>query len=521
MTLRALASLGGRGWTILWGAVWLVLVWALPTQPVHRIPLPGAIAVRGFADPRTLVAESVVMPADGISLMPAGPIVVLDLPTGALRTIALPDDAFDRRTPLASRQVWNGAPWRLDRLEVAGDAVVVQMVPIKATGYVYRAAPRRLLVWDVRTGEERYRHEFAGGSAIGLLGETVWVQGGGGSDPPFAKRMELRTFQELPTAIPPAALGWLRAQRSADGQFLVGTQESAVQVWQIHAAEPVWTTRADIVAISSDSRRLATLTYGVDDADPDGPERELWRVHDLANGAILAEKHHPVAGHRPPVERLAFLGDDRCVVAYTSSPPFPKALRSMPVVGGVDVWEWQAGTLRSLRSAVGELYRTDPQPATPQAAPPVVLDEEALIDVATGERVGTVPMGGTLCNVDPTIRWGVVRNPSWTVADLLLRLTRKVSPWLANVFVGPGDSVLYDLREGRVAARLLPGLEGGTFSPDGKWLVKHGPDMVEIWSLPPRRPWGRALLISLAVPALALCARWRRVRPGGDRLSPG
>ena len=61
---------------------------------------------------------------------------------------------------------------------------------------------------SAQRGGGRDRHEFAGGGAVGLLGEPVGVRGGGGWDQPFAKRMDLRMFQELPTAIPPAALGW-------------------------------------------------------------------------------------------------------------------------------------------------------------------------------------------------------------------------------------------------------------------------------------------------------------------------
>jgi len=508
MPFRAAIPVRWRRWVAAWVIVLLALVWGLSPAPHAQVEVGGQVVFRGFVDDRTLVAEHLAKPADDdLLIFVTGPIEVLDLSNGTLRTIHLPDDSLAGRTTITRREIAANRGWRFEWMRLAKDSLVVGMgappsetVPGQARG----TGPKgRLLVFDVRTGTERFRREFTNATA-GVLGERVWIQSTEKAPEPFLTLLDLRTGAEVPTAIPPGRVNWSTCVAEPNGTFLVERLKTRVRVWRVDAAEPVWETDADVHAVSPDARRLAMLTSG---PVADGkPEQERWRIYDLEKGRLLAEQRQDVEGHRPPVERLAFLEGDRHVAAYTASPPFPKNSRAMPVIRGVDVWDWREERLRSMRSATGEVYQTDPAAMAMDGATALrlIVDGEDLIDVATGERVHRVPLELNLQEIDPTYRWAVVQDPSPAPPRWVLRLAARISSWLTNAIVPESNRSLYDLSAQRRMARLPPGWEMGVFSPDGKWFVSQRGGRIDLWSLPTTRPWGRTALISLLIPIVAL-----------------
>lgn len=487
----------GRRWIVLWVLFFAGLVAFLPRRPVRRVENTGPIGPMRFADSNTLLLSS-----NGFS--------VLDLRDGSLQPLKEPvyDDEpvrteEDLEREKATRfydQLWDthSAGPRFGLRGIAGDHFVLARP---------RGVELRVSVRNWRTGEEAFYRNYLNGD-VWVAGDRVYVEWvTPGTTRAQLDVWDMATGDPVPAPGPPERLAMRGGQVSPDGQYLAAHGGySKLRLWSLTGCRDLFTAQGELFAFSSDSRHLAvTLREKRKTRRRDEIPRRILRVYDMGTGEVVAERTEAGAALETD-EILAFHDEDRCVVIYarnnSSGTRCPK----------IDVWRWEADALQTLRSTPG--YQGPKSVVLgPPIAPRFVLDEDRIVDVATG-----LPLC-TLATPNPQLvtsapGWIVLRSSGGRPADRLAALVKPYSTPLAE-WIAAGDAAeLCDLT-GQTVALLGKGRPVTLFSPDGRWLVTRDPTSIEIWQLPPSRPWFSAFAISLVVPLLAGFREWQRRRREG------
>jgi WD40 repeat protein len=273
-------------------------------------------------------------------------------------------------------------------------------------------------------------------------------------------------------------------------------------------------------------------------ASPDGRYLAawVWQLHmfQLARNAIdvweLPSLRHVTAldlpGEFPQVRQLLFSPDGRWLAAHTVH---LKSSGTIVAQGTAIVWDIPDGQLQSSRRATRLLGWKNRQDL-------LVLDYSKLttFTVASGvgvERPSPFHWFSHRADGPPTLSGGgrfIVHADDWRPAPdrwvYWLRERGVNVPWSLTP---PQPAVfLFDADTGQTVAELV-GVRDPLPSPDGRTLAVTRGGTVELWDMPPRRPWayflGGAGLLAVLI---AWLARWR-VRIGeascvaGIRNLPG
>jgi len=430
---------------------------------------------------------------------------LLDVRDGSVRPLKQPvyDDAQEAQNETVQRQKAN--PIYDERWSVGSRGPLFGLRGIAEESFVLalrRNDGMRVSVRSWRTGGESFHRDYPNGD-VSIAGNRVyieWVAPGTGQARLDA--WDLTTGEAQPTPAAPEQLDLKRGHISRDGRYVADPAGgSKLRVWSLTEGRMLFTVQADLFAFSSDSRLLAVLLH----ARPRFRREGALRIYDAATGKIVAERSD--TGVALTAEGiLAFHDEDRCIAAYSlkrDGKPFPT----------IDVWQWKEDSLQTLQARSGfqgPVWVTYGPPIAPQ----FVLDGQHMIDVATGKSVCTLATPKAQV-VASTPDWAVVRSSGARLSDRLAAAIRPYSSTLA-ARIAAGDSAdLCDLATGRSAAGLGKGRYAAKFSPDGKWMATHDHNSIEIWRVPPSRPWRRAFTVSLIVPALASFRGWRRRRREG------
>ena len=482
-------------WSVAWGVLFAgTLLW-LPRGATHRVELKELLVQHEFADDRTLIACSQFRVEEWMYPR-KGPLAVLDVPTGTIRWIDLPGDPFQGITQVESERQWRAmcqSGWSLAWFQPVRDFVVVVM----ARG----EHQNRLHVWNWRTGEEVLRRDISGQN-VGVTGDRVWLRP---QRPVSASAtvslLEIPSGRVIPTGLPAEGLDLGHGPRSPDGRFLVETGAEAVRVWRIDPGVVEFTCAgAKLAAFSDDSRWLATLTeLSPESARPKVPR--TWRIYEVATGRLVAESVQDV--HGSATESLAFHAGDESVFAYADAIAFKSGPPCRSSFSWIETWRWKTGEHERRQPSNWKFRDADDRPVYPGLTTPrLVTDEQTLVDVVTGAKLGTFPERVQTDSIAPSRRWATVMDDSPQFRDRVANVIQKFWYSLGSWFESDRQLMLYDLETVRPAARLATYERGCRFTPDSRWLVVQHDDKLEIWSLPPALPWRNALLVSLLVPGL-------------------
>jgi len=497
----------------LWGAAWVVtltgLLLLLPARPTFRVPALGVPNSLGYADSRTLIACRQHAMARDVVL--SGPIHIVDVPSGSVRRIELPDDPLADRDWVESDeelQATVARNWTLGNCRVSGDFVVAWMV---------RGDEERVHAWNWRTGAEVLRHTTTGFRGR-CLGTRIWLQPldpRGSPVDAVLQFLDLSSGQRVKTKLPADLIDLSNSASSPDGTFVAvqtprSAEPSAIQVWDLqHSAaenrrELYTLPDVERFAFSPDSHSLATTSPWT--RLNDTQHRRIWRIHDLASGREVV-KHEEVRTARsyelPGASTLAFHARHNCVVASS---------RSHGETGILEAWETRSAAVRTFTPAQSQFHNVGYEGRYGDSSTlRYVYDSPNVIDLVGGTRVAVSHEDFRPRHVSPGAQWAVVDDESeW--------LVERLTDFLASLRNGRGGQriresrppLLYDLFHGRSAAVLSDDETESEFSPDGRWYVSLTIGAIEIWSLPPARPFGRALLWSLLVPLTAVL--WPRLQ---------
>jgi len=394
----------------------------------------------------------------------------------------------------------------------------------------------RLTVWNWRTGQELLDREFECSNA-GVVGDFVWTHPSPtDSDRPVTALYSISTGRRLSSKLP----AWVSPRRaSPDGRIWLEDRDrhrfKEVEAWSLDSGTPLFTAEADRFAFSADSHWLATVACreaAKDRAANDGATKDgwvrSWRIYDLRTGSIAAERQEPISRKNVAavlVSDLEFHDGGECVALYGYSDGGVGNPASPPPRDAVDVWVWREGDLRPIRASrpvskeVSSLYRRSQpwlrQPRSRwkgEAELPsrYVVDGDAVIDVVTQGRVGTLPPTAIdILAVAPP--WAMIRTEPGPIGRQLAAISKRVAGEMSLPRI-------CDLSTGTTVAWLGRGHSIFEFSPEGRWLLTHDNQSVEIWGLPVRRAVLQPFLWSLLVPLLGglFSKRFR----GGSRRPP-
>ncbi len=522
-------------WLVAWGAVFAILLFLLPTKPDFHLETPGRLEIHGFADNRTLVLKS-LRPhgVGGRSYIESLPLVVVDLPTGSMRTIDLPagfgrPEAATGTETKPVRQIGGeeGARrWNLTGCHVAGDDLVVEMsagTGILDGDVVGRTLtgggsmlvdlsrkpgiPRWLHIWNWRTGEA-VLHRAIDGRASGVVGSRFWVQTADPTDP--ERQIE---FFDVPTGQSvDAPVDYMHLTNFApDGSVVAQPGPEAVTFWRLDRSRraddrplltiPPWTQ----FAFSPDSRHIGTLDYWEQSKEGSPDERRrTWRIFDAATGSQIAEKvetgrlsggvENPLAITFPDGGSLAAHGPQKKTAGL---------LMHGIECGPISLWRWRTSAeIRLIDGLLSRVTRTFS--SSELDLPRAVIDSSTLVDVATGEPLATLPPGLQMMACSSPPRWGVVQGATPGFRQKVADIVARISPSAAERISRPYEPRLFDVARGRPTAPLGENRHSFWFSPDNRWLVTQDAGTLEIWRLPPRLRLLDALLRSLPVPLLAI-----------------
>lgn len=499
MGARSAARSRWRRWGILWGLCFAVLVVLLPRHPVRRIEGSNLYSVMRFVD-----SDSLLLKAKGYS--------VLDLRNGSTRKLPEPlyDDlpatdgesaADQERASRYYDQLWSTGREkpRFGLCGIAGDSFVLAL---------RWGEGMRLSVRNWRTGEETFHRDYPNGEAsvIGGRAYVEWV--GPGTGRAQLDAWDLRTGEGVPTPDSPEYIRLTPGATSPDGRSLAVRQGGKqLRILSLETCHEQLRIEADQSAFSSDSRLLATLFH----TRPRTRGTGTLRVYEIATGKLLAERSDVATTSGEQI--LSFQDEDRSVAVSSV-----KTRGLLPhTIASIDAWRWKEDSLQTHQSPSGfqgPALATDRQ----LIAPRFVLDGQQIIDVATGIPTCTVATPNPLFMM-ATPGWGVIRSQGGRIADRIAASVKPYSTPLAE-WLATGDAAdLCDLTTGQIVTGLGKGRSTMAFSPDGKWLVTGDKNSIEIWQIPPSRPWWMAFAVSLVIPVLAGFREWRsrrRVNPATD-----
>jgi hypothetical protein len=411
-----------------------------------------------------------------------------------------------------------------------------------------------LCVWDWRAGRVRSAWQPAEcWPEHVLLSPDVALLAGATSYHPketdrawYLRLWDVATTEEVAHWLVQDDMGDVAFSRFApDGRTLAFTCRRgtywAVWLWDIpgRRRRAVLPEQRGPLAFSPDGRLLAT-------AAGDRPAR--IRVWDVWTGAEYVDLEHPpvrgrfswdLVGHVP---WLAFSRDGRELGVLG---PVAPALADGEKSGGpthlARVWDVVTGRVRAERPLDDPIGAAPPEAAWEGVRLVVgqpVPDEERVADPLTGAELVSFRVRG------PTWRESVQAPAGpryWidTAADgeiILVQQSGGLGPGLVERFAGslrgpgpPGAPPtmtlrVYDGVRGRRLATLV-GQYVGCQSPDGRLLATYTEEetTVQVWELPPPRPWpallGWAAVPSLLAGLLAVPAGWAR-KGRGARTGP-
>lgn len=490
MRARSTALSRGQKWIVLWALLFAGLVVLLPRRPVRRVESTGPISLMRFADSNTLLLR-----AKGFSVLDLRDGSLRELPEPVYNDLPAPDGesaADQERTIRYYDQLWSsgGEKPRFGLCGITGDSFALTS---------RWGDGMRLSVRNVRTGQETFHRDYPNGEASAIAGRVYveWVTPGTGRARLDA--WDLRTGEGAPTPDSPEHIRLTPGATSPDGRYL-GVRQGGKQLrlLSLESGQEQCQIEADQYAFSSDSRLLAALLHH----RPRTRGTGTLRVHEVATGKLLAE-HGDIATTMGE-QVLSFYGEDRTIAIHT----FRMSGRLPQTVASIDVWRWQEDSLQTLPSPSGfqgTMLVTDRLPGASR----FVLDGQQMIDVETAAPICTV------ATPDPLFMmaipgWGVFRSRGGRLADRIAAIAKPYSTPLAD-WLASGDAAdLCDLTTGRIVAGLGKGRLAMLFSPDGKWLATADRNSIEIWQVPPSRPWLMAFTISLIGPAVAALSMLRR-----------
>jgi WD40 repeat protein len=305
---------------------------------------------------------------------------------------------------------------------------------------------------------------------------------------------------------------------AADGRTLAFARDDSAHVWDV----PAWRERAvlpgtaDPVVFSPDGRYLVGSSVGdsfavrVWDLSADPP-----RVRDLPAGfhggcgfafapdgrylaAVLDAGWIPSPGKRVGPEGLAFSGG----LIWWDVDGWREAGRAaLTPDNSSDTMEDAAftadGLLAVRRGGSSRVDWLDPENGRVRLSLPTP-------DLA-------VVVGQSLSSSGRVLAVTRYRPAAW--GDALVRLTSSKVPVpdFVRRWVEAPSVQLLDAATGAEVGRLPGKVAHARWSPDGRTLALVGADSaIELWDVPPRRPWGgAALLAGLWALAVAALAQWR------------
>ena len=296
--------------------------------------------------------------------------------------------------------------------------------------------------------------------------------------------VDLTTGKESEGAWAGSIDGLWNMEFSDDGMRMLTLNSvgEALSVWNLEGSSIVCSIddAGDLRSLSADGRLVAVYSSTL---RPDLRTIQRWRIYDAASGSVLSERQEVHLDESGTADTefysVKFADGNQTLLSYgTSSNKEPITL----------IWRWTTGLITS----------------DIRFSPELEANRQLLEGLRADQRLPIQQLGQ---------RWALISDETPTLRDRGLSWLYNWFPrTLAGVRLDSGRLEVWDIASRRSILEISGRSREVMLSNPAARLARVDDDKLQVWTVPPGRPWGRALLGSLVVPLVWGIRHWRRLR---------